>query len=314
MMPTVKRVRHTMFNALVAVSALLCVATIAMWVRSDWSMDQWSFKRSRIGDQYLIDQSWSLRTGSGLLRLQYWFEKTINIRPDLFDSFAKNLSSEHRFKHSSTAPDRSLMGATNDDNAWNEWGFYASFSHPNYHTRVCDLIRTNKIVVFPIWLLSAVSMIPSLVWIRRRRRHRQNAPAFPVVTKQPISGDATALEHDQDSALQYQVSKPRSPWQSASGLSMRIGIAVAITSVCVAATFLLPSGTFTHEPVILQLALEDRMVLIIPPLAIVGIVLGIIARSNERTTAATLGIVLSLTGLVISAVMSAIVLLPWLSF
>ena len=146
MMPTVRRLRPTMFNALAAVSALLCVATIAIWVRSDWSMDQWSFNRSRIGDQYLIDQSWSLRTGSGLLRLQYWFEKTINIRPDLFNSFASNLSAKHRFKHSTAAPVRFVMGTTNDgryDTAWNHWGFYASFSHPNYHTRAFDLIRTS---------------------------------------------------------------------------------------------------------------------------------------------------------------------------
>ncbi len=155
------------------------------------------------------------------------------------------------------------------------------------------------------WLVSPVFLGLPIIWMvgHPRRRSQLEPPC-------PAPSNAIHLRPDQKPSLEYERPKTHSQRHWTSVLSIMIGISVTTTTICLAVILLMPAAGFSTEPIILQLALEDQFVLILPPLAIAGVALGIFARIKNRTPAATLGIVLSVIALIASAVISSIVFIP----
>ena len=104
---------------------------------------------------------------------------------------------------------------------------------------------------------------------------------------------------DQTPTLEY--GRPKS--RVATGLSIVIGLGVSAANVCCVWAL---GGYDTVHQVILHLAYDEHAVFILPPLAIAGLTAGIFGWARNRSTAATVGIVLSLIGFLVSMGASAI--------
>ena len=160
-----------LFNILCVISTLLlCVVTV-FWVTSCWICWQASFTVEGIGEQQFVEQSWNVRFGSGMLRLQYWKQTTYIHRPALFESMKQSPLGEQGFQldHSPYLP----MAPYKDRSLWNRLGFYADFSTPDYRSSEYHMVRSNPIIVFPLWLPAFMTSLFPVWWVCRWWRTRR---------------------------------------------------------------------------------------------------------------------------------------------
>jgi hypothetical protein len=168
--PTVKRLLQILLHATTAISLLLFVVTMILWVRSYWVSDHLSLSPRR-GVHYDI----SSRPGLILISRSTLTGRTSDIYSDALDR-GPGWSFD-----SSAAPKTPVSPFTPEGShaAWQWLGFdhlaYVQ-SGPSYG------LRTFRRIIFPMWsvaLASALPVLQPLVGIVRKKRRRA-AGACPV--------------------------------------------------------------------------------------------------------------------------------------
>ena len=157
----VKSIRGFLFHLLSVLSLLLCVATIALWVRSYWRYDG-------LGSPTVHSRSWELNSGRGQ------FSASIN------DWLTPTPNSEWGYTTEPLWPgmwlpfgDRSTLGFKSGHEQW----ILGPNPAPSYRSRY---------VVVPDWfLLLLTAALPGFWMVRFHRRRRGQRTGFPVL---PVSG------------------------------------------------------------------------------------------------------------------------------
>jgi hypothetical protein len=176
--PRMKRLRRWLFNGFAAMSLLLFVATVALWVRSSWIGDEFSFRLASIRDK---DGNTAVYGCQGYIQGGgIWIDYAIE------NFFPPDLAVKLRpaWSHEYVLPGRYLYASD-----ILRWRWLAQMNRTSH-----SLVRlgrfgmewmrvkwplpsqradTHLVVAVPLWSLSALFLIFPLAWdIGHRRRHR----------------------------------------------------------------------------------------------------------------------------------------------
>jgi hypothetical protein len=174
-----------LFNLLTALSLLLSVAVVALWVRSYWIADRIKVQRSHLAGprQYQVIQSLFAAEGSvvfvrDVTRAEYEGDEAIT--EPLFEPRRQ----PDGVRRDSASP-RGLLDDLNDSDYWPRYGFLADSGGTGFSPRD----GTWYTVVFlPCWAAAVTTaLLPAtrlICWPQRRRRSA--ARGFPV-THEPTS-------------------------------------------------------------------------------------------------------------------------------
>jgi len=117
---------------------------------------------------------------------------------------------------------------------------------------------------------------------------------------------------DQNPTLEYGKATPRCSLRGfLVALSIVIGVAVTLTILALFVAFILQSYGF-GDSFVLRLTFDDHLVLILPPLAIIGVVAGTIACAKNESTAAITGVVWAMIAFFASMGASAVDVIVYL--
>jgi len=161
-----RRILRWAFNGLAAVSAVLLVATCAIWVRSYFTGDEW-IERSTI--RYDADWAWTnerqIRVGLGGIGYEKWGAlENAEVSRKIHALLAEN--------HRPLAPTSDgLFHATIEPEY--PYNFYCNGSHFGFLLRLGERPIHTFWVVIPLWFCALVLSVPSaVVSVRRRFRSR----------------------------------------------------------------------------------------------------------------------------------------------
>jgi hypothetical protein len=146
-----------LLNLLTALSLLLCIAVLALWVRSYWARDQWSYRWREVQGDNDSFGAHGLTSLGGQVWIGYWWQDNRYLRRS-----HEGLSVE-AWRIGSVQQQGSQFSppAGVDSRAW-RLGFGWS-----WYTHGTDAERA---VIVPHWLLLAVSAAPAAAIVARRRR------------------------------------------------------------------------------------------------------------------------------------------------
>lgn len=153
-----RRVARHALNALTALSLLLCVATVALWVRSYWVAECWSWSdgADRPRRVYRMGHRYDVALGRGHLYVthdtSWWFPR--------------------QFRHLRLSPDAALAPfVALRSFAGFQWGDHVGT--PLAANVPVAPFRLYRVIGVPCWALSAAGLILPVVRRARRRRLRR---------------------------------------------------------------------------------------------------------------------------------------------
>jgi hypothetical protein len=182
MMPAMRGLARYLFAICSAISLLLFVAVCLLWVRSHWVAEKIEFHNPDVRGPY-VERTTSLCSAKGSLRLQHWVEEYDHVRPDFVERVRGWISVPHRLEYRKL--DEAHMAPDKAQSIWNTLGFYNFFERQDLSRPAFSDIRTNRIIVIPLWslvLLSGVLPMRPVVKAmvnRSRRRFRKGAGLCP---------------------------------------------------------------------------------------------------------------------------------------
>ncbi|MFI5379659.1 MAG: hypothetical protein ACHRHE_10205 [Tepidisphaerales bacterium] len=158
--------RH-LFTILAAISLLLCVAAVALLVRSYWICDSWVWDRPKTQDNSVVD-NYAAISERGLIYARYipaW-----DVAPAFYSKSPWNFRAD-------PSPRRSSFPA---DTVWQRWGFHyvvTGSGRAQWMVRLRSYrSETGWEFTLPHWFVAAMfSILPAIrlwAWRRQRRRNR----------------------------------------------------------------------------------------------------------------------------------------------
>jgi len=167
--------QRVLSNVVVLLSLLLCVASVALLVRSYFVSDWISFAHISPVGQELLVTDWILGSGKGNVALDYIFNR-LPLKPD--ESAAMYPGGVAWVTDAPADPADPRIG---------RFGFgYESWNAPDHQPRPTPAVDLgyeppgayrSRHVSFPLWLPATLFALPPALWLRRRLKRRRGARA-----------------------------------------------------------------------------------------------------------------------------------------
>jgi hypothetical protein len=174
--------KRRLLDLLTALSLVLCVAAVAIWVRSYWVWDTFSCRRVGGADVLAEEGGWLAFVNRG--QVGAGFTRNVARYPSADGAAAVRAALASRgvgLRWDRRPPAPRPTGPTST--AWQRLGFYGAWSTTpargpsmrvgNARVRALDMVTTERSVTMPCWLpvaLAAAGPGLGLVRVRRRRR------------------------------------------------------------------------------------------------------------------------------------------------
>jgi len=184
MPPPVKRrtrVLRFLRGAVAALSLLICLLTLALWIRSYWVGEEWFFNTSAASPENTSPlpgnpNSWlyqyHLASGAGQFQI---------VRRNLTQNDAAPIGLKRMAEPADALTD--FQSKHTGDVNWR----FAGLGYIGMDRRYINVSNMQawqwgfKIITLPGWLISLITVIPPLLWLRRWRIYRRNRPGFCTV-------------------------------------------------------------------------------------------------------------------------------------